>query len=151
MLVRKVWEKRAGVLSTSSRFAQKLLLLTAEKLESGERLPLPVSSSSTLSSLDRPFPSPTEINNHHVLDEKTPQNLKDPTFIIGDKPVRTTPRVEISREKQRSGRKPLQLSSSSSSPTISSSSSSSTGVEPMVSSRLQNARQRLDQLEQDDY
>ena len=37
ILVRKVWAKRSGVLQTSNRFAIKLLQLTAEKLENGER------------------------------------------------------------------------------------------------------------------
>ena len=132
MLVRKVWSKRAGVLSTSGRFAQKLLLLTADKLERGERI---APSTNKLSSLDRPFPAPTEIN--HLID--TPDDLIDPTFTI-DKPVRTTPRVEISREKQRSGRKPVQLSSAPKREPV-----------PAVSSRLESARQRLDQLENEDY
>jgi len=37
ILVRKVWDRRLGVLRTGNRFAQKLLQLTAEKLERGER------------------------------------------------------------------------------------------------------------------
>lgn len=37
ILVRKVWAKRTGVLQTSNRFARRLLQLTADKLESGER------------------------------------------------------------------------------------------------------------------
>lgn len=37
ILVRKVWTKREGFLKTGNRLAMKLLQLTAEKLESGER------------------------------------------------------------------------------------------------------------------
>ncbi|GAX12709.1 hypothetical protein FisN_15Hh188 [Fistulifera solaris] len=37
MLVRKIWSRRTGILQTSNRFARQLLLLTAEKLELGER------------------------------------------------------------------------------------------------------------------
>lgn len=37
ILVQKVWEKRNGVLQTSSLLARKLLQLTAEMLENGER------------------------------------------------------------------------------------------------------------------
>lgn len=37
ILVRKVWAKRTGVFQTSNRFARKLLQLTADKLEDGER------------------------------------------------------------------------------------------------------------------
>lgn len=37
ILVRKIWTKRSGVLSTSNRFARKLLQLTADQLEKGER------------------------------------------------------------------------------------------------------------------
>jgi hypothetical protein len=36
-LVRKVWSKRRGILMTGNRLGQKLLQLTADKLESGER------------------------------------------------------------------------------------------------------------------
>ena len=37
ILIRKVWDRRLGVLQTGNRFARKLLELTAEKLELGER------------------------------------------------------------------------------------------------------------------
>jgi serine/threonine protein kinase len=37
MLVRKVWERRSGIMATSNRLAMKMLQLTADKLESGER------------------------------------------------------------------------------------------------------------------
>lgn len=37
MLVRKVWNRRSGVLKTGNRFARQLLTLTAAKLEIGER------------------------------------------------------------------------------------------------------------------
>lgn len=36
-LVRKVWERRSGIMMTSNRLAMKLLQLTADKLEKGER------------------------------------------------------------------------------------------------------------------
>lgn len=48
ILVRKVWDRRAGVLKTGNRLATQLLKLTAEKLEGGERdrlrLPEPLTS-----------------------------------------------------------------------------------------------------------
>jgi ABC1 atypical kinase-like domain len=57
ILGRKVWERRNGVIQTTSRFAQKALELTAQKLERGERdtrrLPPPQSSSSAGSSSDQ--------------------------------------------------------------------------------------------------
>lgn len=37
IIVRKLWEKRSGVLATSNRLATQLLQLTANRLESGER------------------------------------------------------------------------------------------------------------------
>jgi hypothetical protein len=37
ILVRKVWDKRMGLLKTGNRFATKLLQLTADKLDRGER------------------------------------------------------------------------------------------------------------------
>lgn len=37
MLIRKVWAKRIGVFKTSNRFTRTLLQLTADKLEKGER------------------------------------------------------------------------------------------------------------------
>jgi len=37
ILVRKVWQRRLGVVMTGNRFARKLLELTARKLEAGER------------------------------------------------------------------------------------------------------------------
>ena len=40
ILVRKVWERRDGVVKTGGRFARQLLQLTATKLEKGERVPL---------------------------------------------------------------------------------------------------------------
>lgn len=48
-LVQKVWARRNGILKTGNRLATKLLQLTAEKLESGEReqLTLPPSEIST--------------------------------------------------------------------------------------------------------
>jgi hypothetical protein len=50
ILGRKVWERRNGVVQTTSRFAQKALELTAQKLERGERdtrrLPPPASNTS---------------------------------------------------------------------------------------------------------
>jgi hypothetical protein len=53
ILGRKVWERRNGVVQTTSRFAQKALELTAQKLERGERdtrrLPPTTSSSNTTS------------------------------------------------------------------------------------------------------
>jgi hypothetical protein len=36
-LVNKVWDRRLGVFQTGNRFARKLLTLTADKLEKGER------------------------------------------------------------------------------------------------------------------
>ena len=48
ILARKVWDRRLGFFKTGSRFASKLLQLTADKLEKGERgsLPLPARGSS---------------------------------------------------------------------------------------------------------
>ena len=49
VLIEKVWERRSGIMMTSNRLAMKLLQLTADKLEKGERdglSPLPSSSSS---------------------------------------------------------------------------------------------------------
>lgn len=40
ILVRKVWDRRSGVVKTGGRFAAQLLQLTAEKLEKGERSPI---------------------------------------------------------------------------------------------------------------
>jgi hypothetical protein len=37
IIVRKLWEKRSGVLATSNRLAMQLLQLTANRLERGER------------------------------------------------------------------------------------------------------------------
>jgi len=37
ILVNKVWDRRLGVFQTGNRFARKLLTLTADKLEKGER------------------------------------------------------------------------------------------------------------------
>lgn len=37
IIVRKLWEKRSGVVATSNRLAMQLLQLTANRLESGER------------------------------------------------------------------------------------------------------------------
>ena len=37
MLIQKVWERRSGIMMTSNRLAMKLLQLTADKLEKGDR------------------------------------------------------------------------------------------------------------------
>uniref|UniRef100_A0A7S4JPK1 ABC1 atypical kinase-like domain-containing protein n=1 Tax=Odontella aurita TaxID=265563 RepID=A0A7S4JPK1_9STRA len=37
LIVRKVWDKRTGVMATSNRLAMELLRMTADKLEKGER------------------------------------------------------------------------------------------------------------------
>ena len=37
ILIRKVWERRGGVLQTGNRFLRQLMVLTAERLESGEQ------------------------------------------------------------------------------------------------------------------
>jgi len=139
MLVRKVWDKRQGVLQTGGRFAQKLLELTADKLDQGERVKLP-GEARNLGPLDTPFP----ISNGSRAEE-SPPGLKDPAFLIGDGPVRTTPRVAISREKQKTNRKPLQLSSTTTQVNGDDRTTSETSV------RLAKARQRLNQLQNEDY
>ena len=123
MLVRKVWGRRRGLVQTSSRFAQKLIKLTADKLERGERDSRKLPASEEHSSLDTPFSNLLTPRSTSARSD-TPPNLTDPTF-DSDKPVRTTPRVEIARQKQR--RRPIQ-----------------------VSPRLEEARQRLSQLQQED-
>jgi hypothetical protein len=130
MLVRKVWERRGGVLVTGGRFARKLLELTAEKLERGERdtrkLP-PVPRD--LGRLDTPFSLSLSRQQNH---EEGPPELEDPTF-RSDLPVRTTPRVEIARETQKT-RKPVQLTSAPRRSSV------------QASTRLEDARSRLEEL-----
>ena len=143
MLVRKVWNRRLGVLQTSSRFAQKLIKLTADKLERGERDTRKLPPRPELTTLDRPFSNqltarPSETH------APTPPSLTDPTF-DSDKPVRSTPRVEIARAKQKQRRGPIQTSSV---PRAAQTSSSS-GPTESESARLQDARKRLEQLQRD--
>ena len=121
MLVRKVWSKRRGVFQTGSRFARKLLELTAAKLERGERDTRKLPPHLNDSVLDRPFsPALTPHGEKH----NSPPPFEDHSF-DSDVPVRSTPRVEIARQNQR--RKPLQ-----------------------TSARLQDARDRLDALTEKD-
>lgn len=117
MLVRKVWAKRRGVFQTGNRFSRKLLELTAAKLERGERDTRRLPDHLNNSVLDRPFSaSLTPQREKH----NSPPELEDHSF-NSELPVRSTPRVEIARQKQR-------------------------GKSLQVSPRLQSARDRLEAL-----
>jgi hypothetical protein len=65
-LVRKVWSRRSGILKTGNRLATKLLQLTADKLETGERDALVLPSADL--ALDQ-----EEMNDGRIHEESAPK------------------------------------------------------------------------------
>ncbi|CAB9516637.1 OF BC1 COMPLEX KINASE 3, chloroplastic [Seminavis robusta] len=80
MLVRKVWDKRMGVVQTGGRFARQLLELTAMKLERGERD-------------TRKLPAAADDNES----SNGTEDESEPTPLLA--PERTTPPVMLARNR----------------------------------------------------
>jgi len=71
-LVRKVWDRRSGILKTGNRLAMKILQLTADKLETGERdvLILPSDNAPSESENDGRIHQETVVHSDRVLNAR---------------------------------------------------------------------------------
>lgn len=71
-LVRKVWDRRSGILKTGNRLAMKILQLTADKLETGERdvLILPSENAPSESENDGRIHQETVVHSDRVLNAR---------------------------------------------------------------------------------